>query len=108
MLAADHSKGRREVLPLATHYHVPTTMKLAPPADAEQHKLAGLHGPAFDQEFVRYMIHDHTDDISDFRGEMKSGDPAEVRALAMRTLPVLQKHLATAQNLQAQMSGNRR
>lgn len=108
MLAADHSKARVEVLPLARRYHVPTTMALAPPADAEQHKLSGLHGPAFDREFVRYMIQDHTDDISDFRGELKSGDPAEVRALAKRTLPVLQKHLATAQSLQARMGGRGR
>jgi len=47
------------------------------------------------------MIQDHTNDISDFQGELKSGDPAEVRALAKRTLPILQKHLVTAQSLQA-------
>lgn len=71
-------------------------MALAPEADAEQHKLAGLHGQAFDREFVQYMVHDHQDDISDFQGESTSGDPAEVRKLAQRTLPVLRKHLQTA------------
>jgi len=44
MLAADHSKGRREVLPLARRYHVPATAALAPEADAQQQKLAGLRG----------------------------------------------------------------
>ena len=100
MLAADHSKSRTEVLPLATRYHVPPTRALAPMADAERHKLAGLRGAAFDREFVRYMVKDHQDDISDFQSELKSGDPVEVRALARRTLPVLQKHLVTAQSLQ--------
>lgn len=108
MLAADHGKGRREALPLAKRYHVPATGALAPEADAEQHKLARLNGASFDREFVRYMIQDHQNDISDFRGELKSGDPADVRRLAQRTLPVLQKHLKTAQALQAAQGGRRR
>lgn len=104
MLESDHTKGRREVLPLVKRYHLPTTMAVAPAADAERYKLAKLKGMAFDREFVRYMIWDHKEDISDFRGELKSGDPAELRALARRTLPVLQKHLATAQALQAKQN----
>lgn len=100
MLAADHTKSRSEVLPIVARYHVLPTRTVAPMADAEQHKLARLRGAAFDREFVRYMVKDHQEDISDFNGELKSGDPGEVRALARRTLPVLQKHLATAQALQ--------
>ncbi|WP_242149326.1 DUF4142 domain-containing protein [Sphingomonas sp. BAUL-RG-20F-R05-02] len=107
MLATDHAKGRREILPMVKRYRLPSTTALAPAADAERYKLGRLHGAAFDHEFVRYMIQDHTDDISDFRGELKSGDPAEVRAIAQRTLPVLQKHLKTAQALQAKQSARR-
>ena len=102
MLATDHTKGRHEVAPIAARYHVPMTAALAPAADAEQHKLARLQGAAFDQEFVTYMVKDHIDDIADFRGELKSGDPIDVRNLAQRTLPVLQKHLVTAQKLHAE------
>lgn len=99
MLAVDHTKGRQQALPVVKRYHVPVTTALAPEADAEQHKLARLHGPAFDREFVRYMVHDHQQDIADFQGELKSGDPADVKALARQTLPVLRKHLRAAQSL---------
>lgn len=102
MLAIDHTKGRQQVAPLAVRYHVPMSTALAPEADAEQHKLARLQGRAFDEEFANYMVKDHTDDISDFRSELRSGDATDVRGLAQRTLPVLQKHLITAQKLQVE------
>ena len=99
MLAIDHTQSRHEVLPLVKRFHVPVTTALAPEADAEQRKLSRLHGAAFDREFVSYMVNDHKNDISDFQGELKSGDPAVVRAFAQHTLPVLRKHLRTAQSI---------
>lgn len=101
MLAKDHGKSRLEALPLARRYHVPpiTTMQAA--GQAERAKLMRLNGAAFDREFARYMVHDHQEDIADFEHELKSGDPADVLALARGSLPMLRKHLATARAIRS-------
>jgi putative membrane protein len=57
-----------------------------------------LSGNAFDKEFVRYMVKDHTKDIAMFQNEAKNG-AGEASELAQKTVPVLQKHLETAQAL---------
>ena len=54
--------------------------------------------PAFDREFARYMVQDHKTDISDFEKQVATGDKATAD-LARQTLPVLRKHLATAEHL---------
>jgi putative membrane protein len=72
---------------------------MMPEAQAEQRKLQRLRGAAFDTEFVDYMIQDHRKDISDFRKEASSSDPADIRALARQTIPALLKHLEIAQSL---------
>ena len=99
MLATDHGKAAQDVAALAGKMGVPTTTATKAEADAEYAKLQGLSGAAFDTEFARYMVEDHTKDIAAFEKEAASSDPAEVTALAKATLPTLKKHLAAAQAL---------
>ena len=99
-LAADHSKAKDEISILATNLHVKVTGQLAPEIQQAIVKLQDLSGPAFDQEFIRVLIDDHQKDIAQFKdkSEQKNGETAE---LAARMLPVLEKHLKTAQSLSA-------
>jgi putative membrane protein len=61
----------------------------------EQERLRTMGGNGFDQEFVRYMIDDHRQDIADFRGEAhEMHGPAS--KLAREQLPTLRKHLDMA------------
>jgi len=99
MLERDHSAARRETVPIARRHGVTPPTAMADEAQAEYHKLQGLRGRDFDREFARYMVDDHKKDISDFEREARSRDPSDVRALARKTLPVLRKHLRTAQSL---------
>lgn len=98
MLNEDHAAAKQKALPVAKTHGVADTDALAPEAKAEQRKLKGLHGAAFDHEFAAYMVKDHKKDISDFEKQAKSGDKA-TRALAADTLPILRKHLETAESL---------
>ena len=96
MLARDHSKARREAVPVAARHRVAAPNAMADEARAEFAKLQHLRGAAFDREFAHYMVDDHRKDIADFEKEANGNDPADVRALARRTLPALRRHLATA------------
>jgi putative membrane protein len=97
MLSTDHRKGKAQAAAVARQMHVPVTDEMAPEAIAERAKLARLRGRSFDREFTRYMVDDHHKDIAKFSAEVSSRDPGPVVALAKQTLPVLRKHLATAE-----------
>lgn len=99
MLATDHAAHKQEVAALAQKASVPVTGDLKDEAKAEQTKLQGLSGAAFDKEFVRATVEAHKKDIAKYEKETKSGD-AQTAALAEKTLPTLRKHLQAAQALQ--------
>jgi putative membrane protein len=99
MLASDHSAHKQTVAALAQKANVPVTDDLNDEAKAEQKKLEGLSGAAFDKEFVRATVEDHQKDIAKYEKEAKSGD-AETAAMAKTTLPTLKKHLQSAQALE--------
>jgi len=99
MLEKDHHKGKAQAAAVAAKHKVPVTDAMADEAMTEYGVLQRLHGAAFDHEFGRYMVEDHTKDIADFEKEAGTKDPADVRALARQTLPVLRKHLAVAKTI---------
>jgi len=99
MLASDHSAHKQVVAALAQKANVPVTDDLNDEAKAEQKKLEGLSGAAFDKEFVRATVEDHQKDIAKYEKEAKSGD-AQTAAMAKTTLPTLKKHLQSAQALE--------
>ena len=100
MLVTDHGQAKQDVVSLASTMNVPATDETKPEADAEYTKLQAMTGEDFDKEFVAYMIEDHKKDIAKFQQEADSDDPQPVTDLASKTVPVLQKHLETAQSLQ--------
>ena len=98
-LERDHTEARRAAVLLAGKYGLQPPTDMMPEAAEEEHKLAGLTGNDFDKELVRYMVKDHKNDISDFQKETAGDAPADVKALARETIPVLQKHLDLAKRL---------
>jgi putative membrane protein len=100
MLVDDHGKHKDQLAQVATAMNVPSTEETTPEADALYGKLQGLSGADFDKAFVAGMVEDHKKDIDKYQKEADSSDPAQLTDLAKQTLPVLKKHLETAQSLQ--------
>lgn len=98
MLTRDHTKGLGQAEAVARREHLSIRPAMAPEARAELYRLRRLSGVSFDREVRRYMIHDHQKDIAEFRDQARTGDRATA-ALATATLPVLEKHLATAESI---------
>jgi putative membrane protein len=99
MLRKDHATAKDQMSSLLTSAP-PTDMM--PEAADEEKKLQGLTGVRFDREFIHYMVDDHQKDIAKFEQESAKSD-GRVSALAKKQLPVLRKHLATAQSLQKRL-----
>ena len=73
----------------------------APTAEAtgEEKKLSAMSGTKFDKEFASYMVDDHKKDIAKFREEGASGSGV-VAKFAEMSIPVLEKHLALAEQIE--------
>ena len=69
-------------------------------------RMSKLTGTKFDDAFVRDMITDHKKDVSEYGKEAKKSDAAG--SYAKEELPVMQKHLQTAESLsRAETTGTR-
>jgi putative membrane protein len=102
MLVTDHGQHLTEVSNLAKSMNVQVPTQPDRKQREVYDKLSKLSGKAFDQQFVADMVEDHKKDIAEYKKEAASGD-AEVAALAKKTLPVLQKHLETAEALEKEV-----
>lgn len=100
MLVDHHTKANNELVQLANARKVelPAAPRRALRRDIE--KLAKKKGAEFDREFVRKVgIKAHEKDIKLFEKAGRNLEDAELKAFAIRTLPVLRDHLAQAQRL---------
>lgn len=98
MLNRDHTNGLAQARAVAAREHLNIRPTMAPEARTERTRLHRLSGASFDREVRRYMIDDHKKDIANFEKQARTGD-RPTAALANATLPVLRKHLATAESI---------
>jgi putative membrane protein len=103
MLVTDHTKAGQQVK--ATAQQVGVTVEEQPNSEQQKDydKLSKLKGAAFDKEFARMSVEDHQKDIAKFQKEADAKD-GPVSELAQQQLPVLKKHLQTAQALEKQQA----
>ncbi len=99
-LADHHGSANNELVQLANSLglELPPGPKRAMRNEIE--KLGKKTGAEFDQEFVRNVgIKEHEKDIKSFQKAAKDVKEPQLNAWIDKTLPVLQQHLAAAQNL---------
>jgi putative membrane protein len=97
-LHSDHRHARVEAAAVARALRVAVPSGMMPEAARERRRLQRLSGPAFDREFVRYMVNDHREDIAKFERQAHEGD-RRTAALAEAQLPTLREHLRIAESL---------
>jgi putative membrane protein len=64
-----------------------------------QQKLQGLSGEQFDRQYTQMMVRDHKETIPKFRKEEQDGQNPLLKTYAHNLLPVLDQHLAEAEQL---------
>ena len=60
-------------------------------------KLQSLSGPAYDQAYIKDMVKDHKQDLSDFQMEASSGQDPAVKDAATQGSQIISQHLQMAQ-----------
>jgi putative membrane protein len=66
-------------------------------------ELQQRSGEEFDQAYMDEMVSDHQEDVEEFQQYVEEGQDPELTSFAEQTLPVLQEHLALAQQTQEQV-----
>lgn len=98
LMVRDQSNMLADLHALAASKHItlPDT-----PDEQQQKALTDLQqeeGHSFDKKFIKMMIIDHKRDVKKFKKATQSHDP-DVRAFALKYLPVVESHLDDVQRL---------
>lgn len=95
----DHGKSMEKLADLAEDKGVELSGKLDAAHQKKAETLQGMSGAAFDQAYMAAMVQDHQKAVKQFQEAQKSMDDPDVKAYITETLPILQSHLRTAQQL---------
>jgi putative membrane protein len=113
MLATDHANHAKEVVALEKKASITpeapgagtSATWTAQDSKATEDRFTSLpKGAEFDSAFVNQMVADHEKVIADVQTAQGTATNADVKALLDKTLPVLQKHLEKAKELQTKLS----
>ncbi|HEX2957487.1 MAG TPA: DUF4142 domain-containing protein [Chitinispirillaceae bacterium] len=66
--------------------------------------LSKKDSTSFDKEYIKQMIKNHKDDISEFEKAEKNLPPGTLKTWVSTTLPVLRQHLTKAQEIEKSLS----
>lgn len=103
MMVADHSKANTKLMALAKSKNIALP---AVPNAADQSvidKLSKKRGRVFDKAYVNDMIDDHKKDIKAFEYASKNCNDPDIKAFALKTLPVLKNHLDAINTIYSSM-----
>lgn len=118
MMVKDHAKANDELKQVASRLKVEPTAQLDRKHQDLADRLSRLNGAAFDREYIAAMIQGHQDVLTQLQAQTRNrpttgseaartgGPGANEQGLtqwAAKTLPVVQQHLARAQQLQQQL-----
>jgi putative membrane protein len=104
-MVEDHSRANEELRVI-----VQRKGHMMPHAVDQQHgalrdRLTGLSGHEFDRVYMSEMVRDHEAAVRDFERQARTGDDADVKAWAAKTLPALREHLRLAQDISTRLAG---
>jgi len=105
-MVADHTQASNELHKLAQQKGITLPTGVSAKDKRMSKMLEAKQGSDFDKAYVRDMVKDHETDVAEFRREAENGKDPDVKAWAQKTLPVLEQHLATAQQIASQVGAD--
>ena len=95
----DHTKLGDQMKPIAQQVGVSVPTEPSKKDKQTMAKLQALSGSAYDQAYIKDMIKDHKQDLSDFQMEASSGQDQTVKDAATQGSKVIAQHLQMAQQM---------
>jgi putative membrane protein len=91
-MVEDHSKANMELQQIAAKQNLKLPDTLDRKHQETYDKLSQLSGAEFDREYMKAMAQSHDATVAKFKDQSVNGQDPELKAFAMRTLPVIEKH----------------
>jgi putative membrane protein len=99
MMVQDHGQGSQQIKSLAAGKGIIFPDSISNDQKKERDDLKKKTGRDFDKAYIRLMISDHKEDIADFQKAAQNANDPDIKTFAGNTVPMLQKHLDSAQSL---------
>lgn len=99
----DHSKVGDELKSIASKKNMTLPTLLTESQQKDLNDLREKTGSDFDKHYVKMMVDDHKDDVGDFQKAVDKLDDMDLKNFAINTLPTLQKHLISIQEIEKKM-----
>jgi putative membrane protein len=96
-VAEDQGKASDQLKALAAQKNITVPAELEGKHKKALDRLSKLSAAEFDRTYMRRMLDDHKDGVSDFRKAASSARDNDVKMFAAQTLPTLEEHLRLAQ-----------
>ena len=99
-MVADHTNANQQLQQIASKKDLDLPTIIPTEAQEEQDKLSKLSGKVFDQEYIRYEVQDHQQDVQDFQKAQNEVSDPDLKQFASQTLPIIEQHLKMAQQIE--------
>jgi putative membrane protein len=99
-MVTDHSKMNEELAMLAKRkgFEPPASADMA--SQAKGAVVDALPGTTFDSQYVSSQLDDHKETLVLFQQEAQSGQDTDLKALALKGIPIIQQHITQLEQLQ--------
>jgi putative membrane protein len=101
MMVKDHSEANARLKGLAADLNITLPDSVSADAKKDIDKLSQKKGKDFDKAYMNMMLDDHKKDVAEFRKAADNLPDSTIKNFASTTLPVLEKHLDSAQAITA-------
>jgi putative membrane protein len=103
MMVEDHTKANDELKQIASKKGMTLPTSVDAKSQATYDRLSKLSGADFDRAYMKDMVADHRMDVNEFKKQSERGMDPDLKEFATKTLPTLQKHLQTAESVDAKV-----
>ena len=104
MMVKDHTTALDQLQELAQSKNLNLNDNLPDDAKELQTNLSSDTGKQLDKDYMNGMVEDHKKDVQEFTDESQSAKDPDVKQWVSKTLPVLQKHLQKAEQIDAKLN----
>jgi putative membrane protein len=104
MMVKDHTAALNELQELAQSKNLNFNDALPEDAQSLQTKLSSDTGTQLDKDYMDGMLEDHEKDVQEFTDQSQKAKDPDLKQWASKTLPILQKHLEKAQQIDARLN----
>ena len=95
----DHTKLNEQMKPVAQQLRVDIPTEVSKKDKSVISKMQALSGTAYDEAYIKDMVKDHKQDLSEFQMEASNGHDPGVKYAAMQGSKTISEHLQMAQQL---------